>query len=79
MESLQSRIKTLRGEETQAQFAERLAVPVNTLGRYERGINTPNLDFLIKLHDIFGVSLDWIVFGKRNKWTGRPGHAVIAP
>jgi transcriptional regulator with XRE-family HTH domain len=77
METLQNRLKILRGSATQAEFAKRLGIPLNTLGRYERGVNNPDLDFLIAVHDKFGVSLDWLVFGVGDRRI--PGCAADSP
>jgi transcriptional regulator with XRE-family HTH domain len=71
MDTIQGRLKSLRGKTTQADFAKELGIPLNTLGRYERGVNNPDLDFLVILHAKFGVSLDWLVLGER------PKHAIF--
>ena len=66
METLQQRLKALRGNRTQAELAKELAIPVNTLGRYERGENKPDLVFLKKLSSLYDVSLDWLVQGRES-------------
>lgn len=49
MESLQERLKAVRGAMTQSEFATRLRTPLTTLGRYERGANMPDLAFIINV------------------------------
>ena len=56
MESLQERLKAVRGAMTQSEFATRLRTPLTTLGRYERGANMPDLAFIINVCTIFDVS-----------------------
>ena len=55
MESLQERLKAVRGAMTQSEFATRLRTPLTTLGRYERGANMPDLAFIINVCTIFDV------------------------
>ncbi len=49
---------------TQSEFATRLQMPLTTLGRYERGINLPDMAFIINLCTVFDVSLEWLLLGK---------------
>ena len=62
MKTLQERLRVVRGNMTQSEFAARLQVPLTTLGRYERGINPPDLAFVINLCAVFGISLNWLLF-----------------
>ena len=64
METLQNRLRTVRGGMTQSEFASRLRTPLTTLGRYERGTNLPDLEFVINLCTIFDVSPEWLLFGR---------------
>lgn len=63
METLQKRLRAVRGSLTQSDFATRLQTPLTTLGRYERGTNLPDLEFVINLCSIFDVSPEWLLFG----------------
>jgi Predicted transcriptional regulator len=58
-----SRIKKVRGKLSQDEFAQRLAIHKNSLGRYERGESTPDMSFADKLCTIFGVSPRWFLLG----------------
>ncbi|WP_300848141.1 helix-turn-helix transcriptional regulator, partial [uncultured Bilophila sp.] len=64
MDTLQKRLRAVRGSLTQSDFASRLQTPLTTLGRYERGTNLPDLDFIINMCTIFDVSPAWLLFGK---------------
>lgn len=64
MESLQERLKAVRGAMTQSEFATRLRTPLTTLGRYERGANMPDLAFIINVCTVFDVSPEWLLFGR---------------
>lgn len=57
------RIKALRKEKglTQQELADMLNVAGNTLGYWENGHYEPDLKALIKLADIFDVSVDYII------------------
>ncbi len=46
---------------TQQEIAEKLNCDVTTYARYENGDRNPPLEILIKLSEIFEVSLDYLV------------------
>lgn len=62
--SIGDRIKRLRQEHdwTQAQLAEKLHVHQKQVSAYERGVNVPSTDILVKLAEIFDVTLDYLAF-----------------
>lgn len=62
------RLKLLRKEHgwTQIKMAEKLSVSMRNYQRIEADGNTPNYVNLIKLADIFGVSLDYLT-GRTDK------------
>lgn len=47
-----------KGFKTQADFARKAEVDVNSIARYEAGINSPNLDTACKIASTLGISLD---------------------
>lgn len=59
---LNHRIKEQRliSRKTQEDIAKILNVQRATYGQYETGTNHPPIDKLIKLADVFGVSLDYL-------------------
>jgi transcriptional regulator with XRE-family HTH domain len=61
---ISERIKRLRQEKdwTQADLAEKLHVHQKQVSAYERGVNTPSTDILVKLAEIFQVTLDYLAF-----------------
>lgn len=62
------RLKLLRKEQklTQTQVAEKLSVTLRNYQRFEADGNTPNYVNLIKIADIFDVSLDYLT-GRTEK------------
>ncbi|MGD8846624.1 MAG: helix-turn-helix transcriptional regulator [Desulfobacteraceae bacterium] len=58
------RIKDLRQEKgwSQAQFADKLKTHPKQISKYERGINLPSTEVLIRLTQIFNVSADFLIF-----------------
>ena len=70
------RIKRLRQERgwSQAQFAKKLNVHPKQVSGYERGAHAPSTDVMIRMAEILGVSLDYLVFDNR---TG-PKHGNIS-
>jgi transcriptional regulator with XRE-family HTH domain len=67
--AVHDKIKELRKEKgwTQAELAERLDMhPVN-LNKLEQGKNMPSADSLIRLSDIFNVSIDYLLSDEVQK------------
>lgn len=62
MKDIKDRIKELRDETglTRAELAQKLEINKSSVTRYETGEMRPTLDIMIKIHNIFGVSLDWL-------------------
>ena len=52
---------------SQTELADALAVSRQSVSKWENGSATPDLDKLIKMKELFGVSLDDLVFGKPDK------------
>ena len=61
------RIRGLRREHRlkQAQLAAVIYVSINHMGHIESGDKPVQLDMLVTLAEYFGVSLDYLVLGKR--------------
>ena len=60
------RLRTLRMEHeiSQRQLAEELKVSNSTVSRAEKGESLPDTYTLMVYAEHFGVSTDWILFGK---------------
>ena len=43
---------------TQEQLAEALGISVAAVSKWERGVTTPELGYIIEMADLFGVSVD---------------------
>ena len=61
------RIRTERKRNglTQAKLAERLGISLNTIGRIEVGIRMPSIELFVELAELFEVSLDYLILGKK--------------
>lgn len=62
--TLGERIKRLRQEKSwsQTQLSKKLNVHQKQISGYERGIHTPSIDLLVKIAELFNVSLDYLAF-----------------
>jgi transcriptional regulator with XRE-family HTH domain len=62
------RIRQLRQDKrwTQAELGERLRVHQKQISSYERGVNVPSTDVLIKLAEVFDVTLDSLAFESKG-------------
>ena len=68
MDDFSQRLKKLRTDKhlTQAQVAERGGVPASMVSRYETDIRLPSYDVMMRLADLFGVSVDYLL-GREEK------------
>ena len=59
-------LKYLRNQEgwPQSYLATKLDISVGTFSSYERGLSEPTLPILVKLSQIFNVSIDYLALGK---------------
>jgi transcriptional regulator with XRE-family HTH domain len=66
--SLGTRIKRLRQDRnwSQAQFALKLKVHQKQISGYERNVYVPSTDLLIRVAELFNVSLDYLAFEDRD-------------
>jgi transcriptional regulator with XRE-family HTH domain len=60
MDGLGSRIRIARAERTQEELAAILKVDRTTLGSWEIDRREPSIEYLIKIADVAGVSIDWL-------------------
>ena len=49
---------------SQEQLGNLLGISKSTIGMYEQGRRVPGLDILIRMSQVFGVSLDYLIMGK---------------
>lgn len=57
----QERIRELRGDMTQGQFAEKIGVSRPTIGLYESGARIPDAEVLRDISEKCNVSADWLL------------------
>lgn len=71
---LSKRIKKLRKQNGwyQKDIANKLNVKSNTLSGYENGTRSPDPDMLMKIADLYGVSVDYLL--GRNDNPSEPGY-----
>lgn len=64
MKTLGERIRFLRGEESQAEFAERVGIAKGSVGGYENDKNSPSADAVLKICLSYDISSDWLLKGE---------------
>lgn len=79
--TLAKKIAALRGERrlSQGDLAERLDVSRQSVSKWETGQSVPELDKLIKLADLFGVTVDELVRNGDAPKAAEPSRAGTAP
>ena len=62
------RIKRLRQEHSwsQAQLGQKLGIHQKQVSGYERGVHVPSADLLVRMTEVFDVTLDYLVSGGRS-------------
>lgn len=73
------RIKIVRGNLSQDDFALKLGIHKSSLGRYERGDSVPGVDFAESLCFVFGISPQWFIFGTGPMHLTEAQHAELNP
>lgn len=64
--SIGERVKHVRGEMNQRSFAERLGVSNGSISQIEQGKAMPSGEFLLRVHQEFGVDVTWLLTGMSN-------------
>ena len=59
------RIRQLRGQTSQEEFAKELGISQAQLSKYELAQTAPPLGVLITLRELRGMSVDWLLTGKK--------------
>jgi len=72
--TLGERIRRLRHERdwSQTQLAQKLGVHQKQISGYERDVHTPSTEVLIRIAELFDVSLDFLAFDDRPDVGARP-------
>ncbi len=71
-ENLGSRIKAIRDKLgiSQAQFAEKIGVNSGAvIGNWEKGLNEPKIEQIIKISELGKVTMDWLTKGVESTFT----------
>ena len=64
MNTLGSRIKFVRGAETQEAFAAQIGISKGAIGGYERDANSPSADVVLKICSGTNISVEWLMTGR---------------
>lgn len=72
---LGERIRRLRtgARMTQNELAERLGVSTSAIGMYEQGRREPPYELLLRVGELFGVSMDWLLARDERDNAAEPG------
>lgn len=70
LKAIGTRIKILRiqndPDQTQAEFGAKLGFSGNMISKIERGRSEPTMKFLLRLSELTGRSIDWIMKGEEK-------------
>lgn len=71
MDTFGDRLRHLRNERNlhQSELGEMLELSPSAIGSYERNLREPSYDHLIKMADLFGVSLDYLLCRTEERLT----------
>ncbi|EXI92094.1 MAG: putative PBSX repressor [Candidatus Accumulibacter sp. BA-94] len=57
------RIRQVRGDMTQKDFADRLGIGRTSVVRYEAGERSPDAEFIARAHAVLGIDPIWLLTG----------------
>lgn len=71
MDSFGDRLRLLRNERKwhQSELGERLELSPSAIGSYERNLREPSYFHLVKIADLFGVSVDYLLCRTAERMT----------
>ncbi|MDB5965439.1 MAG: putative phage repressor [Polaromonas sp.] len=75
--ALGRRIKQLRGETARTEFASKLGVHANTIGKFERGGSMPDAYLCQRMCELKGQSIEWLITGHHQE-ESEPERSVTA-
>ena len=84
MNTLQDRLRQLRGPASRRSFADRLGTTESTLRNYEQGKSSPNSEFLAEVVKVLRVEPKWLLTGQGSMYQNEelaniPVEEVPAP
>jgi transcriptional regulator with XRE-family HTH domain len=56
---------------SQGQLAQRIGVDLQRVSKYERGVNVPTTDIMVRIADTLDVSLDYLLRNGKNRILGK--------
>lgn len=71
------RLRELRGQESQASFADTIGINKIQYAKYEGGKNSPSIDVLFKICRAHAVSSDWLL-GLKDSCSARQNNSARA-
>jgi transcriptional regulator with XRE-family HTH domain len=79
--SLEKRIKYLRQQKwwSQMQLSKKLNTHQKQIAGYERGVHTPRVELLIKMAELFNISLDYFAFDNHESTMQIADRDLIQP
>ena len=71
--TLSERLRVVRGQLGQVEFAKRIGSSQTGVSAYEKGQRKPDYETLIRVSKEFGVTLDWLLLGAGPMYKGGVG------
>jgi transcriptional regulator with XRE-family HTH domain len=56
---------------TQGQLAQKISVDLQRISKYERGVNVPTTDIVVRIADTLDVNLDYLLRNGKNRVLGK--------
>lgn len=78
-ETLPERIRMIRGEMGQAEFATKIESSQSGISAYEKGQRKPDYETLIRVCQEFGINLEWLLMGTGPMHKGEPQTGDASP
>ena len=68
-----AKLKKARKEKglSQGQLAQRIGADIQRVSKYERGVNVPTTDIMVRIADALDVNLDYLLRNGKNRVLGK--------
>ena len=61
-----------RGYSSNKSLSDDLCVPAATISRWRTGDRAPDLEYVIRISEFFGVSIDWLLGFEQDRYSSLP-------
>lgn len=77
MDTFEDRFRSLRGDLTQEEFANRIGITKQKVSNYEKGIVKPTFDVFALMASRLKINLNWLITGKGDPYISNADGKIL--